>query len=164
MTETNANHFPLAGGLELKAPPVLTTAIAALLMWAVALALPGADYSIPADAALPVGLAICGLLTCFAGVVTFWRARTTVNPLNPASTSALVVTGIYRFSRNPMYLGFLLVLAGWALLLSNLAALLVLPAFVLYLNRFQIRPEERVLAARFADDYQAYQARVRPWL
>jgi len=113
---------------------------------------------------LPVGFVLAGALTCLAGVASFRRARTTVNPMKPDSTAALVVAGIYNYSRNPMCLGFLLILLGWALFLSNGLALLLLPAFVLYMNRFQIRPEERVLAALFAHDYAAYHARVRRWL
>jgi protein-S-isoprenylcysteine O-methyltransferase Ste14 len=84
--------------------------------------------------------------------------------MKPDSASSLVVSGIYKYTRNPMYLGFLLVLLGWAAFLSNLAALALLPAFVAYMNRFQIRPEERVLASLFPNDYPAYRAKVRRWI
>jgi protein-S-isoprenylcysteine O-methyltransferase Ste14 len=76
----------------------------------------------------------------------------------------MVVTGIYRISRNPMYLGMLLLLVAWAILLSNLAASLVLPLFVLYMNHFQISPEEVALASRFGADFAAYCKAVRRWL
>ena len=72
--------------------------------------------------------------------------------------------GIYKHTRNPMYLGFLLLLLGWATFLSNLAPFALLPAFVLYMNYFQIRPEERALDSLFAQEYQAYRARVRRWV
>jgi protein-S-isoprenylcysteine O-methyltransferase Ste14 len=97
-------------------------------------------------------------------VVSFRRAKTTVNPMTPDAASSLVVSGIYRYTRNPMYLGFLLILTGWAALLSNMLALAVLPAFVVFMNRFQISPEERVLASLFPVDYAEYRARVRRWL
>ena len=84
--------------------------------------------------------------------------------MRPDSTSSLVVSGIYKYTRNPMYLGFLLVLLGWATFLSNLAALALLPAFVVYMNHFQIGPEERALGSLFAQEYQAYHARVRRWI
>jgi protein-S-isoprenylcysteine O-methyltransferase Ste14 len=87
-----------------------------------------------------------------------------MNPMKPDPTSSLVVSGIYRYTRNPMYLGFLLILLAWAAALSNLLALVSLLAFVLYMNRFQIVPEERILASRFAQDYAEYRARVRRWL
>ena len=102
--------------------------------------------------------------TCVSGIVSFRRAKTTVNPMKPDSTSSLVVSGIYRYTRNPMYLGFLLVLLGWAAFLSNVAALAFLPAFVVYMNRFQIRPEERVLASLFPHDCSGIPAKVRRWI
>jgi protein-S-isoprenylcysteine O-methyltransferase Ste14 len=84
--------------------------------------------------------------------------------MKPGSASVLVDGGIYRLTRNPMYLGFLVVLLGWAIFLSKLVALLPLPAFIFYMNRFQIQPEEKALAARFGQTFIAYKARVRRWL
>jgi protein-S-isoprenylcysteine O-methyltransferase Ste14 len=99
-----------------------------------------------------------------AGVLEFRRARTTVNPTTPQAATSMVRSGIYRHTRNPMYLGMLLVLAGWAVWLASLAAVAVLPVFVLYLNRLQIEPEERALASRFGADFEEYRRSVRRWL
>jgi len=99
-----------------------------------------------------------------AGVLEFRRARTTVNPTTPQAATSMVRSGIYRHTRNPMYLGMLLVLAAWAAWLANPAALAVLPAFFLYMNRFQIEPEERILAGLFAGEFDAYRRSVRRWL
>ena len=99
-----------------------------------------------------------------SGIVSFVRARTTVNPMKPESSSTLIVSGIYGLTRNPMYLGLLLILIGWAVFISNILAFVVLPAFVIYINRFQIDPEERALASRFRDDFVQYASRVRRWL
>ena len=99
-----------------------------------------------------------------AGAVAFRKYRTTVNPMHPESTTALVTTGIYSFTRNPMYVGLLLVLAAWAAWLSNLLALVILPVFVAYVSRFQIVPEERALAARFGEQFALYCRRVRRWV
>src|SRR5215471_7736776 len=106
-------------GLELKVPPVALGVIAAALMWFARSAAPALDFMFPSSSLASVGLALIGALTCLAGVVSFRRAKTTVNPMKPDSTSALVVSGIYRYTRNPMYLGFLLILLGWATFLSN---------------------------------------------
>ena len=84
--------------------------------------------------------------------------------MTPESSSALVSGGVYRFTRNPMYLAMLCVLIGWALVVSNVAALVMLPLFVAYLNRFQIRPEERALHARFGAEFERYRDSVRRWL
>ena len=156
--------FRLRRALELKVPPVALGAILAALMWSASAAAPAFDFTFPANTVASVSLALMGALTCLAGVGSFRRAKTTVNPIKPDSASSLVVSGVYGYTRNPMYLGFLLILSGWAALLSNLLALAVLPAFVLSINRFQISPEERALASLFADDYAKYRARVPRWL
>ena len=95
---------------------------------------------------------------------SFKKAHTTVNPLNPEACSTLVDTGIYRYSRNPMYLALLLALAGWGIFLGNFYALVLTIAFVLYMNRFQIRPEEKALEALFGTGFLEYRRSVRRWL
>ncbi len=148
--------------LELKVPPPLVALVCALLMWGLARSLPLASLQLPWQVQMLPALAGLGLLS--ASVLTFLRARTTIDPLHPDRAARLVQTGCNRFSRNPMYLGLLLLLLSWALWLASGSALLGLPLFVGYLNRFQIAAEERYLSERFGDEYQAYRARVRRWL
>ncbi|HBX37344.1 MAG TPA: isoprenylcysteine carboxylmethyltransferase family protein [Pseudohongiella sp.] len=150
--------------LELKIPPLALVVLFAGLMWLLARLTPGFDYAVPWRQVLVATLSALAVLIILAGVASFRRASTTVNPLNPSSSSALVVSGIYRITRNPMYLGFLLLLAAWSLMLANLAVLLLLPVFVWYMNRFQIVPEERALTSLFGNDYTTYCARVRRWI
>jgi protein-S-isoprenylcysteine O-methyltransferase Ste14 len=151
-------------GLALRLPPVALVVIVAVLMWVASATTPTFGVFVPAKRLSAVSLTLIGAATCLSGVVSFRRAKTTVNPMKPDSTSSLFISGIYKYTRNPMYLGFLLVLVGWAAFLSNLAALALLPAFVVYMNRFQIRPEERVLDALFPNEYAAYRAKVRLWI
>ena len=87
-----------------------------------------------------------------------------MNPRTPDKATSLVSGGIYRFSRNPMYLGFLLLLAAWFFYVENWAAAILLPLFVLYMNRFQIAPEERALVAMFGPEFITYTQRVRRWM
>lgn len=150
--------------LELKVPPPLVTLIVAVAMRAAAAALPSFSLQLPGHAAAGLLLAAAGFLIEVAAVLSILRARTSVNPMRPRSTSRLVATGVYRITRNPIYLGDFIVLVGWAIYLSSVAALLLTPLFILYINRFQIMPEERVLLDMFGDDYTAYRARVRRWL
>jgi protein-S-isoprenylcysteine O-methyltransferase Ste14 len=150
--------------LELKIPPVLVVISVAALMWWVAVVAAPFGFFLPARGVLAACAAVLGVTVCVMGIVEFRRAGTTVNPLKPSQSSSLVVSGIYRLTRNPMYLGFLLCLAGWALLLSNVLAFVFLPIFVLYLNRFQILPEERALATLYGEQFTAYRERVRRWL
>ncbi len=109
-------------------------------------------------------IALVGGATALAGDLEFRRARTTINPFKPEKSTALVTTGIYRLTRNPMYVGLTLVLVGWAAFLCSAWTLLGPVAFVLYINRFQIAPEERVLSSKFQDAYTEYTSRVRRWL
>lgn len=150
--------------LELKVPPLALVLLIALAMWAVSLATPSVDMPFAARAIAAAVLVVAGVSISAAGVISFRRARTTVNPTKPDSTSALVSSGIYGVTRNPMYLGFLLALLGWAAFLSNAAALIGPVAFVLYMNRFQISPEEKALSALFGAEFSAYKSRVRRWL
>ena len=150
--------------LELKIPPVALVIITAALMWLVSRMGSAFGFLLPARRALALGLVVAGAVISALGVVSFRRAGTTVNPIKPETAGSLVVSGIYRRTRNPMYLGFLLGLAGWAVFLSNALAFIFLPVFVLYLNRFQIRREERALASVFGKDFAAYQSKVRRWV
>ena len=133
-------------------------------MWLVAWLLPSLRWLLPGHQVLAVAAAVAGAVISIAGVLQFRRARTTVNPMTPEASSSLVAAGIYRWTRNPMYLGFLVALIGMALWLASPVSLLVLPFFVLYMNRFQIVPEERALAARFGASFEQYRRSVRRWL
>ena len=133
-------------------------------MWLTSRVAPALAIPIPAPTILAVCLPVAGAALDILGVLAFRRAKTTVNPMAPGSSSSLVCTGLYALSRNPMYLGLLAILLGWAFFLSNAIAFLWLPAFVLYMNRFQIEPEERALAARFGQEAAAYRSSVRRWL
>ena len=150
--------------LELKVPPVGVVLVMAGLMWFVAGIVPALEFVFPAREFVAVIFVVAGLVTGAMGIVSFVRAKTTVNPMKPDSASSLVVSGLYVRSRNPMYLGLLLILVGWGWYLSNALAFLLLPGFILYMNRFQIEPEERALASLFGQDFVAYKSRVRRWL
>jgi protein-S-isoprenylcysteine O-methyltransferase Ste14 len=150
--------------LELKVPPPAVALIIGILMWLLSLAAPALDFAIPARILVAIILAVAGVSTAIAGVATFARAKTTVNPTTPQASSSLVSWGIYRVTRNPMYLGLLLELTAWAIFLSNPLPFLLLPVYMLYINRFQILPEERVLTSLFGRDFAAYQSRVRRWI
>ncbi|HWJ07114.1 MAG TPA: isoprenylcysteine carboxylmethyltransferase family protein [Steroidobacteraceae bacterium] len=153
-----------AHALELKLPPAVVLLLVAFGMWLLGRVGPPLPLTDGVRALLAAGLLAAGIAVAAAGVVTFRRARTTVNPMQPDRVSSMVTDGIYRHSRNPMYLGMLLVLAAWAAWLASVPALLGLPVFVLYLTRFQIVPEERVLAQRFAVQYADYARSTRRWI
>ena len=150
--------------LELKVPPPAVALLVALAMWLAAYGMDALSFAVPERRAVSMTLAALGIGVSMAGTWSFWRARTTVNPTRPEATSTLVATGAFRVTRNPMYLGLFLVLAGWAAHLANFAALAGPLLFSVYITRFQILPEERVLANKFGPDFEAYRLRTRRWI
>jgi len=159
------NHKHAAGNfLELRIPPVALGLLVAFIMWLSSRAVPSLGFDFAGRLFACAGLVLLGAAISISGVISFRRAKTTVNPTRPASASSLVVSGIYKFTRNPMYLGFLLGLVAWAAFLANVLAFALVPAFVIYMNLFQIRPEERALATLFEQEFAAYKSKVRRWI
>ncbi len=151
---------PLAA-LELRVPPLLL--VFALLGGVLWIERPWTQVSPVWQVAVATLLAASGIVACAAGVVAFRRARTTVDPLHPDRASRLVVVGIYRLTRNPMYLGFALLLAGVAAWSGGWLGWAALALFVGWIDRLQIVPEERALRARFGGGFDDYCRRVRRW-
>ena len=151
--------------LESRVPPALVAVLFGLLIWPAASHLPGTmELAIGWRAGLALGVLLAGMGICLAGVMSFRHARTTVNPLKLDTASALVSSGIYRYTRNPMYLGFATALVAWSIILSWPPGLLGVLGFVVYMNRFQIGPEERALTRHFGDYFVQYCSQVRRWL
>lgn len=151
--------------MDNRIPPPLVATLFGLLMWFAARHLPGGlELDIVWRTGLALVVLLAGVACCLAGVLSFRRARTTVNPLKPETASALVRSGVYRYTRNPMYLGFATVLVAWAILLAWPPALLGVLGFVVYMNLFQIGPEERALARRFGGEFAQYCNGVRRWV
>ncbi len=107
-------------------------------------------------------LTVAGMLVLLWALLTFARARTAILPSRPAST--IVATGPFRYSRNPMYVGFSAIYVGLSLLMSMAWPLLLLPLVLLSLYALVIRREEHYLGHAFSDEYAAYRSRVRRWL
>ena len=150
--------------LELKIPPPAVALLVAVGMWGISLTT--ATVEIPAliRAIAATAIALVGIGAAISGTVAFRRAKTTVNPLKPETTSSLVTDGIYRFTRNPMYVGLAVALLAWAVFVSSPLGFFGPLVFILYITRFQIIPEERVLSAMFGIAYSEYQSKVRRWL
>jgi len=150
--------------LDLKIPPPAVAISIALAMWGIAAASTRLDLPSDLRVVVAAALFLAGGGIALAGTIAFRRAKTTVNPMKPQATSSLVTGGIYRVTRNPMYLGLLFVLLAWAIFLASPWTLLGPVAFIAYMNRFQIAPEERVLSSLFGAAYSEYKSRIRRWL
>ncbi|WP_448213423.1 methyltransferase family protein [Colwellia sp. MEBiC06753] len=107
---------------------------------------------------------VISIVVILMGVIAFRRAKTTVDPTQPQKSSSLVISNIYKVTRNPMYLGFLGLLTAEVIFFQHYLSLPYLALFVAYMNRFQIKPEEQMLAELFGDEYHSYCQSVRRWL
>ncbi|PZS93746.1 methyltransferase family protein [Stenotrophomonas maltophilia] len=150
--------------LETRIPPPLVMLLCAGIGWLGSRLWPDAVLPLPMPALMAGGVMAIGVALNLLPKLAFQRARTTVNPLRPSASSVLVMHGVYRYTRNPMYLGQATILAGAMLYLQNAIALLAVPLFVLYITWLQIMPEERALLARFPEVYPLFRQRVRRWL
>ncbi len=150
--------------LEVKVPPLVITVVATGAIWAIARLTPSLAISPSNRVTVVLAIAAVGLATAVAVVLSFRKAQTTVDPTRPEKATSLVQSGVYRFTRNPMYLGLLFILVAWAVLLSSAWALLATAGFVLYMGRFQIASEDRALEKLFDKGYAACKSSVRRWL
>ena len=129
-----------------------------------------AMYFLPKVASYSVHFAVIAFvitlsfLIALSSVVQFFICKTSINPHDFKHTTQLVSTGIFRFSRNPMYLSLLLMLIAWTVWLGNSLAWIGVLAFILVINRFQIAREETYLESKFGDEYRHYKQKVRRWL
>ena len=150
--------------LELKIPPVLQVIIFAGLIYLTSINFSRLEYSYHISLYLGLFLLLLGIGIAISGVLEFRLSSTTVDPRYPDKTSSLVDTGVYRFTRNPMYLGMLLSLLSIVVYFGSLISILWCLSFILYMNQFQIKPEEKMLKEIFGSDYLDYLQRVRRWI
>lgn len=150
--------------LETRIPPPVVMLLLGGLAWLAAHHVPALGFVLPYHRGIAIAIAVLGLALNLSPKLAFDRAGTTVNPMKPGTSARLVTSGLYRHTRNPMYLGQGLLLLGWGIYLHNALALLAVLAFVAYITAFQILPEERALAARFPDEFADFRARVRRWV
>lgn len=153
--------------LELKCPPPIIMFFSGLIAWFIA----QKDIEFLQQQLLQTEqmfwfllFSIAGVLLALAGVKEFKYHQTTINPLDPSQSSSLVTSGVYQFTRNPMYLGMLLVLLGWADLLDTIVAFSGAAIFFIYISLFQIKPEEAFMKEKFGQDFVQYCSHVRRWL
>ncbi len=150
--------------LKLKIPPPIYFALFATMMWLASQYFP--LYSVIPENKRWIGYLIIAVFLIFDiwSILLFFIKKTTINPMKPKNTETLVVAGLYRISRNPMYVGLAFILFGWAIHLGALSAFLLLPFFVIVITFMQILPEEQILEQKFGDSYLTYKKRVRRWI
>jgi protein-S-isoprenylcysteine O-methyltransferase Ste14 len=150
--------------MKLIIPPPLWAVLAGVLIWASARFLPQFTYNFPGQSVVANSFFGAAIALGVVAVASFLMKGTTISPHTPDKTSSLVTTGLYRFTRNPMYLALLLALIGFAVARGHPLGLVPVIAFVIVMEAFQIRPEEAMLEEKFGDEYRSYKARVRRWI
>ncbi len=150
--------------MKLKIPPPLVGLFLGLLMWSLAKQTSFGSIEFGLSGSLSLVILFVGLAIDVAAVIPFFMAKTTINPMKPNRASRLVNTGIYKYSRNPMYLGTLVLLIALMIWLGNAINVIFLGVFVWYITMFQIKPEEKVLEELFGEKYLSYKTEVRRWI
>ena len=150
--------------MKLRIPPPFLMLLSALVMWMLNRWLPIMHWITPPWNWIGAISAVVGIVTMIAAFVRFHQARTTINPMDPGKASKLVTGGIFRFTRNPMYLGLALLLIGWAVALGSASPCVIPPLFVVLITAVQILPEEQALDRLFGSEFQRYRARVPRWI
>ena len=145
--------------LDTKIPPPIVTVIILSIIYLFDLN----EYNLNTDLISIITLFI-GLIFIISAVIQFINRKTTVNPTKPHNTSTLVITGVYKITRNPMYLGMLLIIISFALYKASIISLILIPLFIFYINKFQIEPEEFEMRKKFGKEYEDYCKNVDRWI
>lgn len=158
------NNTWMVQSLERKVPPPVVAIIVAAVMWGLAKEQALLRYEIPHNVFICGALVGLAVLIDLAALRLFMTAKTTINPMSPDKATKLVTTGIYRYTRNPMYMANLIILLAWLIWLGSIYSVSGLILYVVYMNQFQIKPEERVLLNLFEHEYSLFCSRVRRWI
>lgn len=150
--------------LELKIPPPFIMLICAILVFLLKNIEPFLPLDLKSRSIIGGIFIITGICCDLTAAISFQKVKTTINPWTPNHTSSFVHKGIYKITRNPMYLGLCLVLTGWIFINHSMFGFLFIPFFVKYVETFQIKPEERIMEAKFGQEYLDYKAKTRRWL
>lgn len=150
--------------LENRIPPPLVAVTFAVLGLGLSTAFPTLRFHLPFHELWAFVLVGLGFAIAFSATRAFSKAETTIDPTRPERASALVTEGVFAWTRNPMYLGLATVLGGLMLAMGNYASLLAVPGLVLFLDRLQIQPEERILRTKLGEPYARYLETVRRWV
>ena len=150
--------------MKLLIPPPIQALFSAIIMWLLSKYLYQANFNLNQNIGFGLVCLIIGVVIIILSINKFRQIKTTISPLNPNKTSFLVVNGIYRYTRNPMYLGLLFILLSIGLYLKNYVSFSIILFFIFFITKNQIIPEEEVLESIFGDEYKKYKKKVRRWI
>ena len=145
--------------LDTKIPPPIVTIIILSIIYLFDIN----EYNLNTDI-LSIVILFIGIIFIISAVIQFVDRKTTVNPTKPYKTTTLVITGTYKITRNPMYLGMLLIIISFAFYKTSIISLILIPIFIFYINKFQIEPEEYEMRKKFGKEYEDYCKKVDRWI
>lgn len=145
--------------LDTKIPPPIVTITTLTIIYLFDLK----EYNLNNDV-ITVVILFIGIIFILSAVIQFVNRKTTVNPTKPYKTTSLVITGVYKITRNPMYLGMLLIIISFAFYKASIISLILIPFFIFYINKFQIEPEEFEMRKKFGKEYEDYCKKVDRWI
>ncbi len=150
--------------MKLKVPPAFVFGVHFALVWVISKYLIFATLDFSGKLLLAQILSMTGCLIALIAILTLYRAGTTIDPVDPGKASHLVSTGIFKWSRNPIYLALLLILMAWIVWKGNAVAAFMAIFFIWYMTHFQIIPEEIALEKKFGMEFSEYKSKVRRWI
>jgi len=150
--------------MRLMIPPPIQLCFSVIIMWVLSKSIDQVNFDFNGINELALLFLICGFIIILLAVNQFRDAKTTIHPQIPYKTSFLVHKGIYKYTRNPMYLGLVLILVSVAFCLRNIVGFSIIPLFILFITKYQIIPEEEVLESIFGKEYLRYINKVRRWI
>ena len=145
-----------------KIPPPIVALICGISIYLTRPLFP--DYNYILTDVFAVSFLLIGIITLITSVLSFKRHSTTINPLQPEKASSLVISGIFKYSRNPMYLGMLLILISVTIKFNFIGGILISFAFIAFITKFQIIPEEIILERLFGNEFTSYKKKTRRWI
>ena len=150
--------------MKLLIPPPIQALLSIIMMWLISRYFLHANFSLNGINILALVFLIIAVIILILSINKFRKIKTTISPLKLNKTSSLINSGIYRYTRNPMYLGLLLILFSTALFLKNFISFLIIPLFILFITKNQILPEEETLENIFEEENKNYKKKVRRWI
>ena len=119
---------------------------------------------LPNQDLISIIILLIGILILINPIFKFIKSKTTIDPIKFKKVNKLIISGIYKYSRNPMYLGLLMIVISTSIFFLNIFSITTPLLFYCWINRFQIKREEIFLTEKFGEEYMSYKTKTRRWI
>ena len=121
-------------------------------------------FHLPNQNLISILILLIGMLILINPIFKFIKSKTTIDPIKFKKVNKLIISGIYKYSRNPMYLGLLMIVISTSIFFLNIFSITTPLLFYCWINRFQIKREEIFLTEKFGEEYMSYKIKTRRWI